>query len=221
MKYSAILADPPWKFKVYSDKGLGRSAEAWYDCMSLDDIKSMPVKSWAANDCVLFLWVTDPFLRKGFEVLDSWGFEYKTVGFYWTKTIYSTSEAVMQYRDDRGLFYFPYGTGYWSRANPEQCLLATRGHPKRLNMDVAKLIIAPRREHSRKPDEIYSSIERLCAGPYLELFARQLWPNWDSLGLEVDTGPSATRKWKSNSGPLEAQEPKPNPPKLSDLLRNL
>ena len=69
-----------------------------------------------------------------------------------------------------------------ARANPEPCLLATRGQPRRLAGDVAKLLIAPRREHSRKPDETYPRIERLLPGPYLELFARQSRPGWDGVG---------------------------------------
>ena len=77
------------------------------------------------------------------------------------------------------------GTGYYTRANPELCLLFTRGNPKRISSAVRKLIIAPRREHSRKPDETRERIERLVAGPYCELFARASAPGWDSWGLEA------------------------------------
>jgi hypothetical protein len=85
-QYNVIVADPPWTFKTYSAKGKGRSAEAHYNCMSLADIKSLPVAEWAAPDCALFLWATDPLLPKALEVIDSWGFVYKTVGFTWVKT---------------------------------------------------------------------------------------------------------------------------------------
>ncbi len=201
MPYGVIYADPPWSFKTFSDKGLGRSASAWYDCMTLDEIKAMPVKQWANPDCVLLMWVTDPFLRKGFEVLDAWGFEYKTVGFYWAKC----GEIIEGlFRNNPNDFYWPIGTGYWTRANPEQCLLATRGSPKRQDASVRKLVIAPRREHSRKPDEIYGFIERLCAGPYLELFARQARPGWAAVGREAESGPGQ-RRWKSNQGPAESE----------------
>ena len=95
------------------------------------------------------------------------------------------------------------GLGYWTRANVEQCLLATRGSPKRLAKDVRRLIVSPRQEHSRKPDEIYDRIERLAEGPYLELFARNTRPGWNSWGNEVgifDDGAVKTRrrssKWK-------------------------
>lgn len=183
-QYGVIYADPPWRFNVYSDKGKGRSAEAWYDTMNTQDIKDLPVANMALDDCVLLMWVTDPFLRIGFDVIESWGFAYKTVGFYWVKTPTSW-----------------FGTGYWTRANPEQCLLATRGSPHRRNADVPKLIGAPRREHSRKPDEMYGRIERLCFGPYLELFARQTIPGWDHIGNEADLGPRTERRWNSKSGP--------------------
>lgn len=187
--YRVILADPPWKFSTYSSKGKGRSAEAWYDCLSLRDIMALPAEEQAADDCVLFLWVTDPFLQAAFDVIKAWGFIYKTVGFYWAKQDIKSG--------------WPIGTGYWTRANPEQCLLATRGKPKRRDAGVRKLIVAPRREHSRKPDETYDRIERLCEGPYLELFARQRREGWDAWGDEADSGPRQVRRWSSKQGPAQ------------------
>jgi N6-adenosine-specific RNA methylase IME4 len=185
--YRAILADPPWSFATYSRKGKGRSAEAHYDCLSFVHIKALPVAQWAAPDCALFLWVTDPSLPQALEVIEAWGFTYKTVAFTWAKTT----------RDGAG---FPIGCGYWTRANPEQCLLATRGRPQRLSRSVRQLILAPRREHSRKPDEVYERIEALVPGPYLELFARAPREGWDVWGHEIETGP-AQRRWASNSYP--------------------
>ena len=93
------------------------------------------------------------------------------------------------------------GLGYWTRANPEMCLLGTRGSPKRLAKDVRRLVVTPRREHSRKPDEVYDRIERLAAGPYLEVFAREGRPGWDAWGNQAglfDGGAVATRKWPSD-----------------------
>jgi N6-adenosine-specific RNA methylase IME4 len=158
--YGVIYADPPWTFATYSRKGKGRSPEAYYDCMSLDDIKALPVADWAADDSVLLLWTTDPLLPTAFDVIGAWGFKYKTVGFYWAKLNKSAPELIY---DDTSFFT---GLGFWTRANPELCLLATRGHPKRRRADVRKLIVSPRREHSRKPDEAYGRIEALCDGPY-------------------------------------------------------
>jgi N6-adenosine-specific RNA methylase IME4 len=201
-RFRAILADPPWPYATYSNKGKGRSAEAHYDVMSIADICALPVAQWAAADCVLFLWVTDPILERAFEVIRAWGFAYKTVGFYWAKTLADPDEG--------GLLWpaplrFPVGLGHWTRANPEQCLLATRGKPHRLHADVRKLILASRREHSRKPNRIYECIERLVAGPYLELFAnteaphRERWTRW------AGKARAPQRRWGSDSHPGEVR----------------
>ena len=202
-QYRVIYADPPWRFATYSDKGKGRSAEAHYDCLSIDDIKRFPVAAWAAPDAVLLLWATDPLLPRALEVIEAWGFTYKTVGFYWVKLNKGAGNGLS--RDwpllaERDFFT---GLGFWTRANPEPCLLATRGHPKRRAGDVPKLLIGPRREHSRKPGETYERIERLLPGPYLELFARQSRPGWDSLGNQpalFDQGAVATRRRPSRVG---------------------
>ncbi len=189
-KYKVIYADPPWSFTTYSDKGKGRSAEAYYDCLSLDEIKQLDVQSLAAQDAVLLMWITDPMLDKAFEVIQAWGFTYKTVGFYWVKTSVEFDSKEAKY---------PIGTGYWSRANPEQCLLATLGHPVPQAHDVRRLLMSPRREHSRKPDEAYDRIERLCEGPYVELFARHARSGWNTAFSTLEG--SVERRWKSNEGP--------------------
>lgn len=170
-KFGVIYADCPWSFLVRSDKGKCRSPDKHYSCMSLADIKALPVSDYAADDCVLLFWVTDPFLKIGMEVIESWGFTYKTVGFYWVKTNRDGSPFT--------------GMGYWTRANPEQCLLATRGKPKRSFKDVPRLVTSQRREHSRKPSEMYPLIERLVKGPYLEVFGRTERLGWDAVGNEV------------------------------------
>jgi N6-adenosine-specific RNA methylase IME4 len=191
--YKVIYADPPWTFSTYSRKGKGRSAEAYYDCMTLADIKALPVSEWAADDCVLLLWTTDPLLEKAFEVIRAWGFTYKTVGFYWAKL----RKPEPLYNDS----CFFTGLGFWTRANPELCLLATRGKPHRLSANVRKLIVSPRREHSRKPDEVYARIEALCEGPYLEMFARSSQPGWDRWGLDADLREIGPRRWRAASYP--------------------
>jgi N6-adenosine-specific RNA methylase IME4 len=154
--------------------------------MPLQEIKELPVFDVACDDCVLFLWAVDSMLPEALEVGKWWGFEFKTVAFYWAKQrrVSSTRGRAM---DDPAHKMFPMGTGYWTRSNPEQCLLFTRGNPRRLSASVRKLIVAPRREHSRKPDAHYDSIERLVRGPYLELFARSNGrPNWTAWGNETD-----------------------------------
>lgn len=191
--YKVIYADPPWTFATYSRKGKGRSAEAHYDCMSMADIEALPVAQWAADDCVLFLWTTDPLLEKVFEIIHAWGFTYKTVGFYWAKL----NKAAPTGHN----FDFFTGLGFWTRANPELCLLATRGQPHRRRADVHKLIVSPRREHSRKPDEAYERIEALCEGPYLEMFARFPRPGWDSWGVDAELPGVRRRRWRSDGYP--------------------
>ena len=187
-KYGVIYSDPPWHWQAYSDKGTGRGAVSHYDCMSLADMAALPVASYAAEDCALFMWAVDPMLPEALELIRAWGFTFKTVAFYWAKTL----------RCSEG---FHVGLGYWTRANPEQCLLATRGHPKRLARDVRRLVVSPVREHSRKPDEVYGRIERLVAGPYIEMFSRQSWPGWDCWGNQAglfDHGAVETRRQPSS-----------------------
>jgi N6-adenosine-specific RNA methylase IME4 len=183
-KFQIIAADCPWTFLTRSAKGKGRSAEKHYACMTLDDIKRLPVADLAAKDCMLFFWVTDPFLEIGLSVIKAWGFEYKTVGFTWAKQNRQAARSVLGGGELESGFFT--GMGYYTRANPEQCLLATRGSPKRVTRDVRQLIIAPRREHSRKPDEAYARMKKLCGDvPAIELFARQQRPGWAAWGLET------------------------------------
>lgn len=171
-KFGVIYADPPWSFNVYSGKGKQRSADRQYDTMSLDDIKALPVADLAADDCALMMWAVLPELPGALEVIKAWGFTYKTVGFTWIK----------ENRSGNGLFW---GMGYWTRANAEVCLLATRGAPKRQAMDVHQVIMSPVSEHSRKPDEAQVRIERLLPGPYLELYGRRPTPGWTVWGNQI------------------------------------
>jgi N6-adenosine-specific RNA methylase IME4 len=184
-KAGAILADPAWQFIARSEKGEGRSASQHYDVQALDAIKALPIGQLAADDCVLFMWMLDWCPHWAFEVIKAWGFEHKTTAFTWVKL---TANHDNQPRYD-GLISdrdFHFGQGYWTRANPEDCWLATRGSPKRINADVRQLIIDPVMEHSRKPDETHSRIERLVDGPYLELNARREVDNWITWGNETE-----------------------------------
>ncbi len=181
MKYGAILIDPPWSFKSWSDKGKNRAPDAMvrqkglserhYKTMSLADIRALPVADLSLPESALFMWAVDCMLPEALAMGAGWGFKFKTVAFTWTKTKAGGGHHI--------------GLGYWTRGNPEQCLLFTRGAPKRKSAAVRQLIEAPRREHSRKPDEQYSRIQQLVPGPYLEMFARQQWPGWDSWGNET------------------------------------
>ena len=84
-EYNVIYADPPWTFQTWSDEGKDRSPEKHYDCMSLAGVRALPVPDIAAEDCALFLWVTDPLLIEAFKLIEAWGFAYKTVAFHWAK----------------------------------------------------------------------------------------------------------------------------------------
>ncbi len=173
-RYKIIYADPPWRFKTWSAKGKGRSAERHYNTMSLEDIKKLRVADLADDDCALFLWATQPMLKHALEVLDSWGFSYQTVAFDWIKTN----------KKSPGIFM---GMGYWTRSNAEFCLLGIKGWPKIIDEDVSGLVISKRREHSRKPDEVRERIVQLLGNlPRIELFARQRFQGWDAWGDEAD-----------------------------------
>jgi N6-adenosine-specific RNA methylase IME4 len=187
--YGAILADPPWRFEVWSgetavkardSKKTFTSSNVHYETMSPDEIAALPISEIAADDSVLFMWISWPLLPQALGLIEAWGFTYKTCAFAWMK---AHAGQIDLFRDDMDASM---GMGYWTRANSEVCLLATRGKPKRLNADVRQGIIAPRREHSRKPDGIHERIERLVAGPYLELFARQQRSNWTVWGNQTD-----------------------------------
>ena len=174
-KYNIIYADPPWAYRTYSKKGQGRSAESHYPTMNIEDIKALPVGELADKDCALFLWITFPCLYEALEVLEAWGFSYKTVAFVWVK----------QNRKNDDLFT---GMGYWTRANAEICILATKGHPRRVNAGVRQVILSHVEEHSKKPDETRDRIVQLMGDlPRIELFARQSPEGWDVWGNEGES----------------------------------
>jgi N6-adenosine-specific RNA methylase IME4 len=174
--FGAILVDPPWPFATWSHKGQGRSGEAHYSTMDHEDLENMSVASLAATDCVLFMWIVQTQIPQAIRLIETWGFTFKSVAFAWIK-----GSGLPMFPDD---VVNQMGMGKWTRAEFEQCILSTRGHPKRLNADVRQVIVERRREHSRKPDGIHERIERLVAGPYLELFARQSRPGWTTWGNE-------------------------------------
>ncbi|WP_026975546.1 MT-A70 family methyltransferase [Alicyclobacillus contaminans] len=170
-RYSVIYVDPPWRYRDKAAAG-ERGAAFKYSVMSMEEIKGMPVQSIAADDCALFMWATYPMFPEALSVLEAWGFQYRTVAFTWVKTTKHGKLAM--------------GMGNWTRANAEPCLLAIRGKPKRVSAAVHSVIMSERREHSRKPDEVYGRIEQLMGDlPRIELFARQRVPGWDAWGNEV------------------------------------
>ncbi len=171
-KYNVIYADPPWRYENSPPEG---GVDNQYTTMELDEIKRLPVNEIAAEDCLLFLWVTFPKLREGLEVIEAWGFQYKTLGFSWIK---------LNKKDRQPVF----GIGYYAKSNAEVCLLGIRGNAHGLVKDnsVSSCILAPRGRHSAKPQEARYRIEKLVGNvPKIELFARESMPGWDSWGNEI------------------------------------
>ena len=171
-KYPIIYADPPWR---YSAKKVQGAAENHYPTMSIDELCALPVAELAAKDSALFMWATFPQLPEALRLIRAWGFTYKSVAFVWLK------------KNRKADSWF-YGLGFWTRANAEICLLATKGHPKRQAADIHQFIISPIEAHSKKPDETRDKIVALMGDlPRVELFARQTSPGWDVWGNEVES----------------------------------
>lgn len=173
-KYDIIYADPPWRCQMWSKKGEGRSAESHYPTMIKEEIEQLPIPKISANNSVLFLWVTAPCLEQGLALIKKWGYTYKTFGFSWVKTNKNNSNPFI-------------GLGYYTRANTEICLLATKGKPlKRISRSVRQVILSPIEQHSKKPNQVRERITDLFGDlPRIELFARQHSEGWDCWGNEV------------------------------------
>jgi len=173
-KYDIIYADPPWSYKVWSKKGKGRSAENHYSTMDKKDIQDLPIQNIAKENSVLFLWVIAPCLEEGLELIKEWGFTYKTIAFNWVK------------RNKISDSWF-WGLGYYTRANSELCLLATKGKTlKRISKSVHQVVDDRIMRHSEKPDTVRKRIVELFGDlPRIELFAREQFKGWDCWGNEV------------------------------------
>ena len=170
-RFPVIYADPPWPFTRWSELANCQPTDHYGTC-TVDEIKQLPVAPLAADDAVLLLWATMPNLPAAFEVIAAWGFTYSTCGFVWVK----------QNPSGEGLHT---GMGYHTRSNAELCLLATKGTPQRLAIDVHQVVLAPVGEHSAKPEEVQRRIERLLGGPYLELYGRKPVLAWTVWGNEI------------------------------------
>lgn len=170
LRYGLIMADPPWLFRNWSKAGERKNPLAHYACMGIDEIAALPVSRLAAKDCLLWLWATNPMLPRAIDVLEAWGFTFKTAG-HWVK------------RTRHGKLAF--GTGYVLRSAGEPFLIGTIGKP-RTTRGVRSVIDGAMREHSRKPEEAYRSAEALLPeATRLDLFGRQERPGWDVMGDEV------------------------------------
>jgi len=177
-KYQIIYADPPYPFSSpkYQDgnRGFGNRVEDRYKTMSIKEIKSLKVQDLADRDCILFLWTTDCHLVEALEIIKSWSFKYKTVGFTWVKQYKSGS--------------YCYNFGAYTLKSTEICLIGLKGKLKNIKKsnNVKGLVFAERTKHSKKPNCIRDKIIELCGDlPRIELFARHKTSGWDVFGNEV------------------------------------
>ncbi len=182
-KFDIIYADPPWHYngKLQFDKSsksadkidLSRnifisSADFKYPTLKTSQMMSLPVRDIAKDDCLLFMWATNPHLAQAIELGQAWGFEYKTVAFVWDKMAHNP--------------------GQYTLSNCELCLVFKRGKiPKPRGVrNIQQLIRSPRRAHSMKPDEVRHAIEKMFpTQERIELFARSVVKGWAEWGLDV------------------------------------
>ena len=178
-KYQIIYADPPWKYgsKKYQDgnRDFDKLEKNHYQTMTISELKKLPIENILDKDAICFIWVTDSHLKEGIEVIESWGFKYKTIAFNWIKYYESGQECVN---------FAP-----WTLKSWEICLLGTKGTMgkyKKAN-NIRGLLKEIRTEHSKKPDKARKRIEQLFGDiPRIELFARQKTQGWDYWGNEVE-----------------------------------
>jgi N6-adenosine-specific RNA methylase IME4/predicted XRE-type DNA-binding protein len=174
--FSTILIDPPWRFQNRTGKMAPEHRRLnRYETMELNNIKQMPVAAHCNKTCHLYMWCPNALLKEGLEVMDAWGFKYKT-NLVWYKV-----------RKDGG----PdgRGVGFYFRNVTELILFGVRGSMRTLDPGrrQVNIISTRKREHSRKPAETYELIEQCSPGPYLEIFAREPAKGWTSWGNEVET----------------------------------
>ncbi len=187
MQYGTILADPAWPYHspraVVGNAGRGKDGAAkiiqadvlaHYNVMSIEDIKLLPIKKFAASNAHLYLWTTNSFIVEAHEVAETWGFKPKTI-LTWVKIKHGCIEPSMK-------------TGYWYRSATEHIIFAVRGKQRLLGAASPTAYLLPRiKRHSAKPDFFYNLIEKQSPGPYLELFARKIRDGWDSWGNEIQS----------------------------------
>jgi N6-adenosine-specific RNA methylase IME4 len=200
-KYKTILADPPWQFQNRTGKMAPEHRRlSRYGTMKLEEIMALPVSEVSDEPSHLYLWVPNALLLEGLQVMEAWGFAYKT-NLVWQK-VRKDGEP-----DGRGV-------GFYFRNTTELVLFGVRGKnartlaPGRRQVNVIK---SQKREHSRKPDELYDLIRACSPGPYLELFARGTQFGWHSWGNQADeyepTWATYSNHSASERGKLIVSEP--------------
>lgn len=186
--FNVVYADPAWAFKTRKRDDAIPARRDPYRSMPMKDIIALPVADTGSKNCHLFLWITGPLLAIGahIPVMKSWNFTPTAMGFTWVKLKASHKADQLRFLPTAEADLFV-GMGYTTRKNAEFLVIGRRGSPARSkHRDVREVILAPVREHSRKPDVAYERIERYAPGPYLELFARNQRPGWSSWGNQQD-----------------------------------
>jgi N6-adenosine-specific RNA methylase IME4 len=199
-QYATILADPPWQFQNRTGKVAPEHKRLLrYPTMELEEVLDLPVSPLAAARCHLYLWVPNAMIAEGLEVMKRWGFTYKT-NLVWYKI-----------RKDGG----PdgRGVGFYFRNVTELVLFGVRGSMRTLAPGRRQVNLIPKckREHSRKPDELYPIIEACSPGPYLELFARHRREGWTQWGNEMVEKSSTTISHEQAGRPILTLEEKKRP----------
>lgn len=191
-RFACISIDYPWHFESRAptkNPECLRLPSRHYPTADIEHGKTLKLRSIAAKDCLLFMWVTGPVLTAGqhLELLKAWGFRPSALILWWLKTKRKFTLAEL---DRTPLFEsdLHMSLGYTSRQNVEAVILARRGSPRRLSASIRQVmlqpetIVAPLREHSRKPDEFYSRVEHYCDGPRLDMFGGRHRPGWTHWG---------------------------------------
>jgi N6-adenosine-specific RNA methylase IME4 len=209
-KYDIILADCPWSYRDKNKNG-ERGVYFKYPTLKIKDIQSLPVYKIAKEQSVLFLWVTAPLMQEGLDTVKSWGFKFKTFGFTWIKTNQKTyldedmdndykfkgipkdkNQVIKRWNYKTQKFVYKsihIGLGNYTRANPEFCLIGTRGKLfEREDKSISSVVIHDRfMKHSEKPKEVIKRIDLLYGSELskIELFARKRYDGWDATGLDL------------------------------------
>lgn len=162
-RFDIIVIDPPWEYEKHAEDVTQRG-QTGYPTMPLEDIKALPVAARAEDNCILWCWTTNAFMRGALECLDAWGFKEKTI-LTWGK--------------DR------MGNGDWLRGKTEHCIMAVKGSPTVTLTNQTTLLAAAVREHSRKPEEFYALVDSLCPGTKIDMFGRAPRDGWVLWGNET------------------------------------
>jgi N6-adenosine-specific RNA methylase IME4 len=194
-KFGTILADPPWRFTNRTGKVAPEHRRlSRYETLSVQEIADLPILDYVTDVSHCYLWVPNALLPNGLQVLNAWGFEYKT-NLIWHKI-----------RKDGGSD--GRGVGFYFRNVTEIVLFGVRGKGAR-TLDHGRrqvnLIASRKREHSRKPDEQYELIEQCSWGPYLELFGRGARENWTVWGNQAEHYEPSWPTYKHNSASVAAE----------------